>query len=638
MDCERAPLIEGKLLAVDGSSPPPAPWKNPLKNNQATKRRHPLRGFLKAILTISPLLLVTGYAFFQPKLPFRHPVQPPDPPQPVRYPGEHISWTPCGTIDNRALECANLTVPVDQFDTNSSVEASSHDDDDDTDNDNHHKHHQPGDTFTIPLLRLRSANATPSTRNLLLNPGGPGGSGAAFLYQRGAQLATLVGDGFHLLSFDPRGVNGSTPLATCYRSEEDRRALSSRARTARRPVEDSGELWAWTGSFVRACDDVMGGAGAGAHVNTPQTAADMNSILDAVGQRALYYWGFSYGTILGQTYATLFPDRAERVIIDGVANQFDWYESRLDAEMIADTDRVLEGFVDECVRAGEERCALAAMATSKEELLDLLLERVARLRDDPVGVYVNETQWGVLDYWTLWYNGVFPALYKPAVWGELADRLAALFRGNATAAWLAYGTKPAWDSLGDAFKFISINDGVSGPDKWPMDRLELLDYLLPFFNQSLFGEAQLDYYFSKQAWTIPHAHSYVPRRRVRTAHPLLILSTTYDPVCPLVSAKGAADVFERSRLVEVKGYGHCTLAVPSRCVARHVRDFLYDGKLPDDGHVRCEPDANPAFAKPEEADALLEAQSLSEEDRRVWKAQQELARDITWLGPWRGAW
>ncbi|KAL2174939.1 TAP-like protein-domain-containing protein, partial [Thermothelomyces heterothallicus CBS 202.75] len=328
---------------------------------------------------------------------------------------------------------------------------------------------------------------------------------------------------------------------------------------------------------------------------------------------------------------------ASRPAIDGVANQFDWYESRLDAEMIADTDRVLEGFVDECVRAGEERCALAAMATSKEELLDLLLERVARLRDEPVGVYVNETRWGVLDYWTLWYNGVFPALYKPAAWGELADRLAALFRGNATAAWLAYGTKPAWESLGDAFKFISINDGVSGPDKWPTDRLGLLDYLLPFFNQSLFGEAQLDYYFSKQAWTIPHAHSYVPRRRVGTAHPLLILSTTYDPVCPLVSAKGAADVFERSRLVEVKGYGHCTLAVPSRCVARHVRDFLYDGKLPDDGHVRCGPDANPAFAKPEEADALSEAQSLSEEDRRVWKAQQELARDA-WLGPWRRGW
>ncbi|KAL2151083.1 hypothetical protein VTH82DRAFT_6181 [Thermothelomyces myriococcoides] len=563
-----------------------------------------------------------------PRLPFHHPALPPDSPQPVRYPGEHISWTPCGTIDNRALECANLTVPVDHFNANFSIEASN------DGNGDKHQHHQPEDTFTIRLLRLRSPNVTSSTRNLLLNPGGPGGSGAAFLYQRGAQLAALVGDGFHLLSFDPRGVNGSSPLATCYRNEEDRRALSSPAKPG--VVEDSGELWAWTGGFVQACRDVMGSAGA--YINTPQTAADMNSILDAVGQQGLYYWGFSYGTILGQTYATLFPDRAERVIIDGVANQFDWYQSLLDAEMFADTDRVLEGFADECVRTGPERCALAPLATSKEELLDLLLKRVGQLRDEPIGVYINESQWGVLGYWAVWYNAMLPALYKPAVWGELADRLAtALFRGNATDAWLAYGTKPAWESLGDALKFISINDGVSGPDNWPTDRLELLDLLLPLFNETVFGEFQLDYYFSKQAWIIPHTHTYVPKNKVQTVHPLLILSTTYDPVCPLISAKGAADVFEGSRLVEVKGYGHCSLAVPSRCVARHVRDFLYEGKLPDDGHVRCEPDTNPAFSKPEDEEMFLATQSMSEEERRVWKAQWELARD-TGLGPWEGMW
>ncbi|KAK4095884.1 hypothetical protein N658DRAFT_390614, partial [Parathielavia hyrcaniae] len=74
-----------------------------------------------------------------------------------------------------------------------------------------------------------------------------------------------------------------------------------------------------------------------------------------------------------------------------------------------------------------------------------------------------------------------------------------------------------------------------------------------------------------------------------TAYPLLLFSTTYDPVCPLMSARSAKEAFEGSRIVEVKGYGHSSLAVPSLCVARHVRDYLYEGKLPD-AHVQCEPD------------------------------------------------
>jgi hypothetical protein len=67
-------------------------------------------------------------------------------------------------------------------------------------------------TFNIPLIRLRGRNAT---QNLLINPGGPGGSGLAFLHRRGEQLNAIVGEGYHLLSFDPRGINSSTPQALC---------------------------------------------------------------------------------------------------------------------------------------------------------------------------------------------------------------------------------------------------------------------------------------------------------------------------------------------------------------------------------------------------------------------------------------
>ncbi|KAG7294182.1 hypothetical protein NEMBOFW57_004252 [Staphylotrichum longicolle] len=604
MDCERAPFLEGKNPSADASL-----GSSPAKPQRLSIRK----AFAQSLLTgiVCFLFYQSTIGLFRPRLPSHHHGchhQSPTTPRPVTYPGEHIAWTPCGTLANRTLECSNITVPMDHFAATPSLTKN----------------------FTIPLLRLRAPNATAATRNLLLNPGGPGASGTNLLHRRGAQLATILGDDgnttFHLLGFDPRGVNESRPLASCYPSPETRRELS--AVRAKKLREDSGELWAWTGNYVRACADTMGEHGR--YVNTPQTAADMNAILDAVGQEGLYYWGFSYGTLLGQTYATMFPDRAERVVIDGVANQFDWYGALLDAEMLEDTDRVFDGFVDECVKAGEADCALAGLAGSKEELREVLVKEIGKLRDEPLGVYVNNTVYGVLDYWAVWGNGVFPALYKPAGWKELASNLAGLLRGNATDAFLAYGMDRAWDSEGDALNFIALNDGASGSEKWPVDRTGLVNELAPFFNQSMFSETELDFYFAKQAWSIPRTHSYVPKRSVKTAHPLLLLTTTYDPVCPLVSAKSANKVFEGSQIVEVQGYGHCSLAVPSLCIAQHVREYLVEGKLPSK-HTICAADGNPYFGKPEEKDDSVVGMSQLSEEQRIRLAQQELAADL-WLG------
>ncbi|KAJ9137952.1 Alpha/beta-hydrolase [Pleurostoma richardsiae] len=477
-------------------------------------------------------------------------------------------------------------------------------------------------TFSLPLIRMRAKNAT---HNLLLNPGGPGGSGVEFLYRRGEQLRTIVGEGFHLLSFDPRGVNGSRPMASCYPDKESRRTLAPVRDT--RVAEDSAEVYSWTQNFVRACVDTAGEYGA--YVNTPQTAADMNSILDAVGQGDMVYWGFSYGSILGQTYAALFPERSARVIIDGVANQFDWYEELFDKESLIDTENVLDGFFDECIKAGKN-CTLSSLASSKDELREMMASFADKLKDQPLSVYVNNTVYGTLDYEKIWYNAVFPALYKPANWYSLADRLAKMLEGNATEAFLAYGRSEPWDLEGDSNRFVTYNDGASGASHWPQDREAILEQLIPYMNESLFSPTENGGYYGKQQWLIPRTHNYEPKKGVRTAHPLLILSTTYDPVCPLVSARSANSAFEGSQIVEVKGYGHCSIAVPSMCIARHVRAFLYNGTLPDE-YTQCEVDG-PYFVKPEDenAESLALRDFNDDEEQRIHLAQVKLAREIEW--------
>lgn len=521
-----------------------------------------------------------------------------------RYEGEKIDWEACGDVKGRPVECSTITVPMDQFNATNS-----------------------GDKiFTIPLIRLRGKNAT---QNLLLNPGGPGASGFDIIFRRGEQLSTIVGEGFHILSFDPRGVNSSTPMASCFPDNDARRALQMSVAGNTRVTQDSPQAYAFASNFVQACADTMGEHGR--YINTPQTAADMNSILDAVGQEDMVYWGISYGTLLGQTYAGLFPERSKRVILDGVVNQFDWYEELTNTEDFTDTENVLAGFFDECVKAGQN-CTLSAASTSEDGLMDKFLRLAESLAHEPLGVYINKTTWGTLDDAKIVYKAVFPALYKPASWYELADRLSNLLSGNATDAFLAWGLSgDPWSFMGEALSFVAFNDGKSGLEYWPKDRRSALEIIAPVINSSLFAPAENGALYVKQQWTIPKTHNYVPKMGVKTAHPLLILSTTYDPICPLVSARSANKAFAGSQIVEVKGYGHCSVAVTSNCVARHVRGFLYNGTVPEN-YTQCEVDG-PYFVKPadESGKTVTALRDFEDpEEMKIHVAQLQLARDPDW--------
>jgi hypothetical protein len=130
-----------------------------------------------------------------------------------------------------------------------------------------------------------------------------------------------------------------------------------------------------------------------------------------------------------------------------------------------------------------------------------------------------------------------------------------------------------------------------------------------------------------QQWTIPKTCTYTPKKRIETAYPLLILSMTYDPVCPLVAARTAAEAFVGSRIVEVEGYGHCSIAVPSICLAKHVRAVLYDGVLPQAKNAKCKVDF-PYFVQPGRDNRFLAQMEFEhEEEREIHRAQVQFARE-----------
>ncbi|KAL5344870.1 hypothetical protein ACLOAV_010267 [Pseudogymnoascus australis] len=380
--------------------------------------------------------------------------------------GEHIKWKPCGQINDHKVKCSDVDVPMDQFDSQNSG----------------------GNTFNIPLIRLRGKNAS---QNLLLNPGGPGGS-----------------ENFHLLSFDPRGVNSSRPLASCYPDQKTRDAMSESKDAD--PVKDSPYRYAWTKNYIKGCLENMGEHGK--YINTPQTAADMNSILDAVGQEKMVYWGFSYGSLLGQTYAALFPERSHRVIIDGVVDFFEW---SLKAPMLksdfTDTQHVLDGFFDECIKAGD-KCALSSLGGSKSELERRVLSFLEGLKQDPVAVHHSATTYGILDHKAMLY-GVFRHLYAPKTWYQFANRLAQMIDGNATDAFLAYGfgESSTFQPIGEATDIVEFNDGATGPKHWPQGRDKLQDLIFPYYESSAFAYSHNKANYVRQTWPVPKTHNFAPQ-------------------------------------------------------------------------------------------------------------------------------
>lgn len=381
---------------------------------------------------------------------------------------------------------------------------------------------------------------------------------------------------------------------------------------------------------ARACRDIMGVHGR--FINTPQTAADMNSILDALGQRDMYYWGFSYGTTLGQTYAQMYPERVGRLAIDGVSNLDEWYNSStiFSEEVFTDTDTIFAGFAEECIKHKQD-CPLSSVKDktfdSAGELKEHLDEFLVHLEENPIPVYVNSSLYGSVTRQKLVTNGIFFALYNPATWPVLANDLAELLNGNATPAFIAYSPSRVASILQDDSNTFVVNndDRASGKNAPAHGIHDIYNLTRSLPNRSyLMSKYTGSGIYDRASWLIKTSHDFHPRYShenppVRTAHPLLVLSTTFDPVCPLISAKKAWKSFEGAGFVEQKSYGHCTLSMPSLCTAKHVRRYFNEGKLPDE-YTTCEIDGdyfvkNPSslFASSEDDNELLESlQTLAE--------------------------
>ncbi|KAL6404980.1 hypothetical protein AUP68_11819 [Ilyonectria robusta] len=496
----------------------------------------------------------------------------------LQHPIHHgITWRPCGLGLNETapMSCGSLAVPLDYTDTSSNKK------------------------LMLELLKVDAVNS-PSRGSILFNFGGPGASGKADLAYFAGMLLGATGGQYDLVTFVPRGT-GDTLTFSCYDSTEQRifAALSNPVLSGNASDTALGRIWADSQVFSQTCYTSQNKTGD--LVGTAFAARDMMQIVDALEEDGLLrFWGISYGTVLGATTAAMFPERMDKVILDGVVNPFEYYSNQ-EVELYKDTDKTFYGFCTGCV-ANPDKCVLAKENMTAAELEAKVYAFFEDLKYNPI-VIPDPTASYVLDYSTV-KPLMHRQLYAPQAWPSAAIVLNALMTRDIETIAAIVAELAATPAMLDAEAQFGIKCGDT------FGQTSNISDILPIVHarheaSRYVGDTGDIVPMRCAQWKIPAKERYSGDFRVKTKNPMLVIGNTYDPATPLASARNVSETFEGSVLLQQDGYG------ASLCTAKTVRAYFVDGKLPDTDTI-CDVDI-PLFSGSDGWDAVLEQLAADEE-------------------------
>jgi pimeloyl-ACP methyl ester carboxylesterase len=418
------------------------------------------------------------------------------------------------------------------------------------------------------------------------------------ILNQAALLRAQVGNESDIIAVIPRGVGSTFPPITCDASD-----LAS----MRTLWEIQGTLPGYTPRSSLESYTIGQNLGLDCGLVTPDlipyvgtvyVAHDMEFVRQALGQEKLSYLGYSYGSVLGGTYAALFPDKVGRMVLDGVLDFNDYYSSDKDPALdIGDADLALHNFFQACHDAGPDACALWSNTT--EEIKNHFVKADQRLFAAPLPVPGR----GLLK-WPLWRSGVYNALYRPsqgfpalaAVVSEILDGAAGPYI-QAYMALVQNAASPAETYLVDsqtglrnspnAGSLISCSDaGAQSKDPSSED---LTATLTKYQSVSEFfaGVASQFGLICAGAKLAAKKRYTQPFRNISTANPILFVGNTADPTTPIRNAHRMAEAFLGSRVLTVRGTGHISYnaARDTGCATEWITAYFRDGTLPPDGTV-----------------------------------------------------
>lgn len=514
------------------------------------------------------------------------------------------------------FECARLTLPLDYH--NSSV-----------------RH-----TISLAVIRLPAKIADDHPDHggsIILNPGGPGGSGIQFTLSEAKTLqdglSSNGGQQFEIVSFDPRGMLYSKPNLYCFATPFDAK-LWDHERLAKGPLDESETAleWQWQFELARGtvCEQSQvskwaDGTDLRRYVSTAFVARDMLELVKAIDERKtvlshetglpqtplrpdrgsipkLQFYGQSYGTFLGQLFASMYPENVGRMILDGNIDGDKWVSAH--EYSVDDAEAVRAYFFEACFAAGRQCPFWGLTDDVAQDQEARYTEMAARLANKPA--FITQNGHATLLTPERLEKAFFAASYQPA---DDFPRLAKLLLN--VYLFLEYDeplehSDLFWETPMPTYEdFISdelahfLQNGEIAAFVHCADGPDLTDHNMSSFKWHLNDlKSKFPHVAAEQAnyklpcWTMPPSlrttWRYDGPFGSNKTPPLLFLNNRLDVATPAKSAWKMAGRFEGSKLVVSGNFGHVSLWKGGDCIWEHARRYMMNGTLPEEEEGWCD--------------------------------------------------
>jgi len=420
----------------------------------------------------------------------------------------------------------------------------------------------PGGRHISLALDMVSATAPPSQQQgiLLVNPGGPGASGLSLAAEVAGGLTPSVAADYDIVGFDPRGVGSSVPRLSCDpgffagprpnyipASAAAEQVSIARAKTY---ADDCEQKFGWLLPYM----------------TTQDVARDLDSIRAAFGVAKINYYGFSYGTYLGQVYATMFPSRLRRMILDSTVDPTGvWYTDNVDQ------DYAFQGRMDAFYAWVARYDSVYQLGSTAAQVRAAWYRARNQLLAHPVNGTIGPDEFDD----TFLLGG-----YSDQLWPGLAQALSSyLNAGNAAGLigqYQSYGVQNENEFA--VYNAVQCSD-VSWPRSWAFwtSDTEMI------YRKAPFGTWLNAWYNAACAFWPVHGPA-EPLQINGTGLPgILMLQGTLDAATPYAGAQDAHRLLPSARMVVVEGggnHGQSLEQPPDACVQGYVNAYLASGALP----------------------------------------------------------
>ncbi|MGW0230772.1 alpha/beta hydrolase [Actinopolymorpha singaporensis] len=462
------------------------------------------------------------------------------------YYEQKLHWVKC--TSGASFQCAALRVPLD--------------------------YSRPGgQSIELAVLRLPARDRAKRLGSLVINPGGPGGSGVEYAAAAPWVVSKPVIARYDIVGFDPRGVGKSAPV-DCLTDKQMDHYLAIDGSPDN--TTEQNDLMKEARFFANGCK-ARSGAVLG-HVSTKDAARDMDVLRSALGDKKLTYLGKSYGTFLGATYAGLFPKRAGRLVLDGAIDPT-LSARALGLEQAKGFEVALRAFIQDCV--SRKDCPLGSSVSEAYRTIDDFLART-----DKTPLKTNDPSRKLTQ--SLAVTGIIMPLYVKEYWPRLRTAMRSALAGNGSGL-LALADEYVERNPNGTYR---NNSGEAIVAVNCLDRPDLKSVAQARAEQPAFEKASPRFgsyilwgSLSCAAWPFKPTGRPGPIH-AKGAPPILVIGTTRDPATPYDWAVRLAKQLDSGVLLTRDGDGHTGYMQGNQCIDQLVDRFLIDGKPPRSG-TKC---------------------------------------------------